>query len=289
LHDKSTHSALTQKIVGLLKITRPVNSLIIGLSVLIGAIIGNYKLLLNLDVFLLIISVVFISSAGHAINDVIDKDIDAINKPYRPIPSGIVTPKEAKIFSVALFCIGTGIASFVSILSLIIAGLASLLLYAYATHLKRKGFLGNLAIALLAFLTFIYGGTATTVTPLLLFPGYFALILALGREILKGIEDIEGDRKEGIETIAVKYGVKSARIVSTFLLSLLVITSELPYFLGYTSSVYLLIAALGVDLPIVISLYLMHKNNINAIITARRLTKYAMLFGVLAFIVDVLI
>ena len=279
----------TQKIIGLIKITRPVNSLIIGLSVLIGAIIGSSGLLLTQNVFLLILSVVFISSAGHAINDVVDKDIDAVNKPYRPIPSGIITPKEAKIFSFVLFFVGTCIALAVSLLSLIIAALASLLLYMYAVYLKRKGFLGNLTIALLAFLTFVYGGTATSITFLVLFPGYFALVLTLGREILKGIEDVEGDKIEGIETIAVKYGARSARVVATSLLSLLVFTSELPYLLGYTSTIYLVIAAIGVDLPIVISLYLMHKNNIRAIITARRLTKYAMLFGVLAFIIDVLV
>ena len=95
----------------------------------------------------------FISSAGHAINDVVDKDIDAINKPYRPIPSGIVTSEEAKIFACALFSAGVIIAFFVSVFSLVIASFASLLLYVYAVHLKRRGFLGNLTIALLAFLT----------------------------------------------------------------------------------------------------------------------------------------
>ena len=108
---------------------------------------------MSLRVFLIIISVMFISSAGHAINDVVDKDIDAINKPYRPIPSGIVTSEEAKIFACALFSAGVIIAFFVSVFSLVIASFASLLLYVYAVHLKRRGFLGNLTIALLAFLT----------------------------------------------------------------------------------------------------------------------------------------
>ena len=288
MQSEMSHVIKMRKIIGLFKLTRPMNSIIIGLSVMIGAIIGSHRLLLNTNVLLLIISVVFISSAGHMINDVADVDIDAINKPYRPIPSGVITSEEARVFSFVLFGLGVFISAFVSLLSLAISITASVLLYLYATNLKRSGFLGNLSVALLAFLTFVYGGTATKFTSLILFPGYFAFILTLGREILKDIEDVRGDVTKNIHTIAVEYGIKPAMGLVTGLLGLLVITSEIPFLLGYMSTAYLVIAAFGVDVPVIISLYLMYESRASTITTARRLTKYAMLFGVLAFVIDAL-
>jgi len=104
-------------------------------------------------------SVVFlITGSGNAINDYYDVEIDRINKPERPIPSGRISKSKALYFSVSLFAVGTLIAFFINMTCGIIALFNSLLLVYYAATLKRTVLIGNLSIGYLTGSTFLFGG-----------------------------------------------------------------------------------------------------------------------------------
>ncbi|KKK47750.1 hypothetical protein LCGC14_3152020, partial [marine sediment metagenome] len=91
-------------------------------------------------------------------NDIIDLDIDKINAPHRALPSGKVSLKQAKIYAIVLFIIGTiaglGVGSLEAIIIMSITLILSLL---YNSKLKQLGFLGNITVGVTATSAFLYG------------------------------------------------------------------------------------------------------------------------------------
>ncbi len=246
------------------------------------------------------IIVTLIAGAGYAINDYFDIDIDRVNKPERPLPSGRIKPKTAYWLALSLFATGTIIAfAYAGILSGLYALLVSILLYYYSKTLKRRGFSGNLVVAFNSASTILYGGLVVSeklgqlanlwVT---LIPFTYAFLLVLGREVVKGIEDYYGDLKGRAMTLAVKYGPRRAASIALAMLIAVIALSPLPYLLGVYNMFYMLLAGI-VDVLIAISIYhiTIRPRNVNEIITysgmSRRLLKWAFFVGGLAFILGV--
>ena len=90
---------------GYIKLARPLNVLIGGVSIFVGALLTG--ILEPLQTLLYAIaSGMFITGAANAINDYYDYDIDRVNRPERPIPSGEVTRSGALIYAVILYAAG---------------------------------------------------------------------------------------------------------------------------------------------------------------------------------------
>ncbi|MHA2250056.1 MAG: UbiA family prenyltransferase [Candidatus Kariarchaeaceae archaeon] len=149
-------------------------------------------------------------------NDIIDLEIDKINAPHRVLPSGKATIKQASIFAVFLFFIGTiaGV-SLLNIPSLIIMLYTLILSLIYNSKLKKTGFIGNVTVGFTATSAFLYGDAVSAGWDHFWPAGdwtasiYLFLISALlntSREVCKGIMDTEGDQEYGVQTIAVRYG-----------------------------------------------------------------------------------
>ncbi|MCD6513410.1 MAG: geranylgeranylglycerol-phosphate geranylgeranyltransferase [Candidatus Odinarchaeota archaeon] len=273
-----------------ISITRPSNTIIVALSAILGYLIAVSPNGLSLQIILLLfLSAGSISSGGHVINDYVDKDIDAINKPYRPIPSGAISPKSALLYSMILFALGVLLSFLINIYTFTIAFISSVLLIVYSFVTKRLGIIGNITIATLASLTFIYGGLAACLSNRIVYPAYFAFILTLGREIVKGIEDYEGDKLHNIKTLAVTKGINYSCYISAILFIILIVTSPLPFVLGEFTIVYLIIAVCFVDIIMFASIIYLLKYKSKKIKTVRVISKGAMFLGILAFLLDSLV
>ncbi|HDI02010.1 MAG TPA: MFS transporter [Ignisphaera sp.] len=234
---------------------------------------------------LLFVSAMLIGIGSNAVNDYFDRYIDSINKPWRPIPSGYISATTAHIFSIISMISGTIIGFTISMLNGLIAGLASILAYAYSWRLKRVLIIGNLMIALLSSLTIIYGGIATLSPQASIIPALYAFLINLGREFLKGIEDIEGDKIYGVNTLATRFGARIAYFSALAVLMVLILISPLPFLIhGYTI-LYLIIAILGVDIPTIIALYIVKNLEPKKAWKATRIMKISMFSGLLAFFV----
>ena len=170
---------------------------------------GNFPFLDSGFVFLVVF---LVSGAGNAINDYFDIRIDSINRPERPIPSGRVKLKEALYFSYLLFVLGTLLAFSINVVCGIIALFNSILLIFYAKTLKGTPLLGNLSIGYLTGSTFLFGASVFGFGGLkALFVLFLLAALAItAREIVKDIEDMEGDRTEGADTLPLRIGAKKA-------------------------------------------------------------------------------
>ncbi len=210
----------------------------------IGAAIGDFTGYVvssawNFNFEKLIISILVVSlvaAGGYAINDVYDVEIDKINKPDRPLPSGKISIRNAVILSYSTMIIGSGIAFILGIFQGILAILTSVALICYAKTLKKQGLPGNMIVATTTALSIFYGGIAYfegNWFERVIIPTAYSFLLTLGRELVKGIEDYEGDKKYGVKTLATTRGIKFTWNISRIILLLMLIISPLPILLGF--------------------------------------------------------
>ena len=190
------------------EILRPVNSLMLGLAIVIGALITGGTSVLNEPTILVLafITGFSLTGASMAINDYFDQETDEINEPERPLPSGKMEPVEALIITGLLSVIGIGASYFVSIRAFGLSVLAWVLMMFYSAWAKKTGFLGNIIVSTCISLPFIYGGLISGNLFTALNFSLIAFLSNTGREITKGIVDVEGDAESGVSTVAVYMG-----------------------------------------------------------------------------------
>ncbi len=195
-------------ISALVRITRPHNAVVAGLTALIGYLVATGTL--TVPSLLPAVAVVLITAAGNVINDVYDIDIDRINRPDRPIPSGAISPGGAKAYAVALFAGGIALATLTTTLCLLIALANMLILILYAAWLKRTPGIGNVAVAYLTASIFLFGGAFAGIGGLAqnVSLAAIAFLATLAREILKDAEDVDGDAAGGARTLPMIVGIR---------------------------------------------------------------------------------
>ena len=227
------------KVGGYLCLMRPVNCLMMGVAVIVGAALASPH---DLGIFWLNLVYGFVTGfaltgAAMAINDYYDREIDAVNEPNRPIPSGLVKPKKALAFAFVLTAIGFAAACLTNVFCFAVAVFAWLVFVAYTTVGKRSGLPGNFLVSTCVAVPFIYG-SAAIVNKVELNVLVFASIAFLsntGREVTKGIVDVKGDEMENVKTLAVRYGQKNAAITATIFYLLAVLLSPIPWVLELVS------------------------------------------------------
>ncbi len=235
------------------ELSRPLNGIIAFISAWLGGMFASGRTLdFFTDVKLIYVSVaaLLLLSAGNAINDYCDYNIDKVNKPQRPLPSGRIQRQNALIFSIILIAIGIGLGTLINVSAVCIAVLVSALLVSYAIWLKRTPFVGNLAVSSLTSLTFISGGIAIGSVRGTLIPAVFAFLFTTAREIVKDLEDTEGDFKNSVKTLAILNPRLAVIMALSFMVSV-IIFSPMPYLFGWYSWHYLVAIVIGVDLVLI--------------------------------------
>lgn len=207
---------------------------------------GNKNSSLNVfHFFLLIISSVFIAAAGYIINDYFDLNIDRINKPDKLIVQNIISRRWAIAWHLALSITGIIIGFYLDLTTHVtLLGFSNLicvlLLFIYSISLKKKLLSGNIIISLLTAWTvlvvtwcearFFFNPADIIIRKIIrvtfLYAG-FAFIISLIREAIKDIEDIEGDRKYGCETMPIMWGVNASKIYVAIWLTIIILTLAL--------------------------------------------------------------
>jgi len=215
-------------IAGFFVITRPVNAAVSGVTAIIAYLIATGTVT-SPAVFLLVI-VTLITAAGNVINDYFDADIDRINRPDRPIPSGRVSRMAARGFAVMLFLAGIAVALFTPPLCLAIAVANSLILVLYAARLKSLPVVGNAAVAYLAASIFLFGGAfAGRDAFVLMIPlAAITFLATMVREILKDAEDVQGDAMGGADTLPVRIGIRTTARIAAGIAMIAAIASLIP-------------------------------------------------------------
>lgn len=228
-----------RKLGGFVRLMRPLNCVMMGFAVLVGAVLASPQALgvSWLSLVFGFLTGFTLCAAAMAINDYYDRAIDAINEPARPIPSGAVSPKQALAFVIALTVTGFALAYLVSLLCLAVAVISWIIVTTYLTVGKRSGLPGNFLVSACVAIPFIYGSVAVlnTVGLNVLFFALMAFLSNTGREVTKGIVDVVGDRAENVKTLAVRYGERNAAVVAAVFYVSAVVLTPIPWILGLVS------------------------------------------------------
>ena len=236
------------------ELARPLNGIIAFISAYLGGMFASSIILdAFTDVKLIYVSVaaLLLLSAGNAINDYCDYNIDKFNKPKRPLPSGRIQRPNVLYFAAILISIGIGLGVLINIYAIGIAILVSGMLVSYAVWLKRTPLIGNLVVSSLTSITFISGGVAIGSVQGTIIPAIFAFLFTTAREIVKDLEDTEGDLKGNVKTLAILNPRLAVAITLTFMVSV-IIFSPIPYLFGWYTWHYLVAIVLGVDIVLII-------------------------------------
>lgn len=260
-----------------------------GFAVAVGSVLANSNVLNLLwpNVFYGFITGFGLTAGSMAINDYFDREIDAINEPKRPIPSGLIKPREALGLAFLLAVIGFVAAFLTNIFSVVIAAFSWALFTTYTTVGKRSGLPGNFLVSTCVAIPFVYGSVAVTNAVQLNVLIFVSMVFLsnTGREITKGIVDIEGDRKQKVRTLAVLFGDKIAAIAAALFYISATLLSPIPVLLGLVSFWFIPLVAVT-DIGLVSSSVSLLKDHSRE--SARRVKRIVLLWfviGLLAFLI----
>jgi geranylgeranylglycerol-phosphate geranylgeranyltransferase len=231
----------------LLHLVRPVNLLLVFGGVLAGALLTSGALVFSAvytgSVLAAGMSAVLLAAGANSINDACDVEIDRINRPDRPLVTGVLTPAAARGIWAVMTVAGILLAAMLGPAHVGIAVGAAVVLFVYAWRLKRLPLVGNVAVALMVALTLIYGALVVSgsLADAMVGAG-FAFLINFAREIVKDVEDVRGDAADGAMTLAVTMGVDAALGLVLVVIALILVALPMPFlFLGF-GSLYLVIA-----------------------------------------------
>ena len=266
-----------------IKIMRPLNLMIGAFSVIITA-----SMLKKMDLvsvwFTALWVVVFYNAAANIINDYFDQETDRINRPNRPLISGLVKPKTAMFLAILLFAIGTILTFTLPFTAIFIAvAIALPLMIFYSIIFKGMPLVGNFIIASILGLTFLFAGAALQDINTMIIPAMLAFGLTIVRELVKDISDVEGDRNINLKTFPIVTDIKEAWILASALAILIGVGAIFPYAIGKYSHWYIIFVFFGIEIPLILTVFSAMKSP--TIITAKRiaqLLKFSTIAGVFA-------
>ena len=237
-------------------------------------------------------SAFLVCAAGNILNDLRDIEIDRINRPERVLVRGAVSLRFAWLLTIGCAVVAVILAIAVNLFVLAAVTVALLLLLAYDFGLKKIPVIGNLTIAVLSALVFITGGLAVgpklaLVLPGPLIPAVFAILFHMVREIIKDVEDINGDRRLGIKTLPQVIGVSPSLLIALLLFFVLVILTYIPIVEGWFGRAYEIITVYVVDLPLLALLIFVWGNPTPKMLRVGSVgLKFGMLLGLVALLVS---
>jgi geranylgeranylglycerol-phosphate geranylgeranyltransferase len=229
-------------------ILRPQNLFIGSLTVISGfavAYVHNPVGVFSSYLTLLVVGYLIyslVAGAGNTVNDIMDIEIDRINRPHRALPSGRMAIRQAWIYVTFLTVLAVIVSIFVGLLSFMLVTFFIVVGFAYAAKGKILGIAGNFMVAFsfafgVLFGSFIYGETVGAI--IIPVPSWLffltAFMILQARETIKGAEDVEGDELRNVRTIARVYGYRAAAAVAAILNFVGIACYNLIWFWGFAS------------------------------------------------------
>ncbi|MDG6911011.1 MAG: geranylgeranylglycerol-phosphate geranylgeranyltransferase [Nitrososphaerota archaeon] len=273
---------------GAIKLIRPVNCTMIGFAVIVGAFVSKPPSVFPAQLALGFLTGFFICAYSMVVNDVYDVDVDRVNRPDRPLPSGGVSMREANAISTATLVAGLACALLsLDLLAVVVAALYAFLSWLYNSRGKKAGVWGNLIVASSLAIPFIYGGAVahgSLLGSLLLMMALTAFFSGVGREVVKAMADIEGDAKRDVNSVARKRGLVPASRIGALFFLLAVVTSWVPLLTGLANEVY----AIGVVIPDAIFAFLavtiVYRHDASSALRVKNIALAGMTVGLIVFI-----
>ncbi|UCE02272.1 MAG: geranylgeranylglycerol-phosphate geranylgeranyltransferase [Candidatus Latescibacterota bacterium] len=265
------------------EITRPHNLAVAALMVVAGwAAAGggapDERLLLAA------VAAALVAAAGNVVNDYFDAEIDRINKPRRPIPSGRIGRGESRHYYalLTLMALVTGFAAGAQML--VMVALWTVALFFYSAELKSRLLLGNVTVSVVCASGFVAGAWVAGRPVAGTVPAILAFLLLMGREIVKDVEDLRGDRALGARTLARRLGARRALGVAFVFFLLFAALAPWPYWMQLCGRGYLLTYVFGIFPLLLVACWLMFRDTSPGnLVRVSWILKIDMFVGVLGF------
>lgn len=270
-----------------INLIRPINSIMVGFAVIVGIGVASPKMIFSFYSLLGFLTGFFISSFSMVVNDYYDIEVDKVNRPDRPLPSGAISPNSAIKLALILLSIGIASSMLISLNNFVIASVFAFLAWFYNFWGKRRGFIGNIMVAVSVSIPYIYGGMAvgSADKPLLIWLTLTSFLAATGREVIKTICDIKGDELRGVRSIARVHGLRFSSILGAMMFFMAMVSSWIPFITGIVGIVY----AMLILIPNLIFVYasvkiLKDPSEVNAL-NVKSISLLGMLIGLIAFLI----
>lgn len=276
---------LLNSLFNLIKLTRPLNGVIAFVSICVAVFISSENGT-SISIYLLAaLSGAITGAAGNVINDICDVEIDKINRPDRVLVSGKVGIRLAVIFYFLLVTTSLILSYIISLQNLLIVLGATILVFIYSKYFKKVPLAGNLIVATVTGFAFIYGGVAAGNYSENIFPALFAFMATLIREIVKDIEDMEGDSRFSVHSFPITYGITKAKRLISSLTILLIILTTLPFFLKIYNIEFFIVIMIILNPLLVFSMKLLFNSNSKLEIRkVSSILKAVMIIGLIAIV-----
>lgn len=241
-------------------LSRPLNVLITLVAFALGAFLGMGKewTFVQDGAFWIGMGILAaVTATGYWVNDAFDFKIDRVNKPRKVIVNAHLSVKKVLTAYFIVIALLLACSYFLQDTALFMVTLSAVaLLFGYAALLKRTTVVGNLVIAALTALVLYYAGLHYSMTVALLWTLVFAFEVTFIREVVKDIEDIEGDLHFKLQTLPIRIGIRGAKGVVYFAIFLLWATCYGPIIQAYALGgqfnwPYMLASTLLVQAPLI--------------------------------------
>ncbi|MCS7109649.1 MAG: UbiA family prenyltransferase [Candidatus Micrarchaeota archaeon] len=287
-------SNLTFLLNAFFKLVRIEHALMYAVAVLIGAIIVGGISALTTSVLLAALVSILLEFGAFALNDYVDLRADKINRRTdRPLVTGEISPRAALFIGLFSFVFANVIALFyLPTEAFFIILLFTFLSLAYDLMLKNTPLIGNAIIALTMAVPFFFGAfvyaleskmPSFQIQPVICLSG-IAFFVGLGREIMKDIEDMKGDKYIGGKTLPILIGKKnSAKVVAVFFIFSIVL-SFIPMFTFFSGKILYLLVLITDFMLFNIALHILRDQSVQSLRNSRKSTLLAIGIGLLAFL-----
>ena len=293
-----------KKLKAIWELMRLEHGVMLFLAILIGSIIAlGGNALPDVDKLILtFLTALFLEASTFALNDYFDLEIDKKNKrDDRPLVRGDIQPKTALILFAIFFPLGIISSYFVNLTCFIIALITAILAVFYDSHMKKVKLVGNFYIAYTMAIPFVFGGAAIlekntlvfSIHPAIFIIALIAFLAGSGREIMKDVQDYEGDKEKGVRSFPKYIGKRKSNIVAGLFFIFAIILSFLPFSLKqydifYRNFTYMGLVLITDLILLIVSLNLMAKKEPN-LKSFRKISLVAIFIGLLAFLISAII
>jgi geranylgeranylglycerol-phosphate geranylgeranyltransferase len=247
---------ITGKIKAVSDLVKPELPLAAGICVVAGQLLAMGSLPSLAEAAPGFLTGFFISGALMITNDYYDLEVDRVNHPERPLPSGRISVSEVVILTILFTLSGLATAALLGLPALLIVSVIWVVGILYNWKFKESSLAGNIMVALSVGMTFIAGGVSVgqTANGLIWVFGALALVFDLAEEIANGAMDIEGDRLWAARLLAILKGKKFALAISGLLYAVFIVLTFVPYLLGWLGLAYLVLVVVT-DLTVIYLVY----------------------------------
>lgn len=226
---------------GLLKLIRIDYSLFSALGVVLaGLLAGDLEGFQSEYVFAFLI-VLFTAVGAFALNDYYDFEADKRNcRLDRPLVNGTASMGIALVTGLTFFTLAILMALFLELRAMVLVLLSLPIFFLYNVCLKRVILVKNIVIAYAFVATILLGSLVSDpiVEPLIVYLSVMGFIVGLAYEIMLDIGDVEGDRQVGVQTIAGRFGLRTAARLATILYVVIIVMDPVPFFAAIDSRLY---------------------------------------------------